>query len=252
MSKPQIATQPVSLLPYAHNVKKAQDHDVPLLKNGDRLTRAEFERRFDAMPELKKAELIKGIVYMGSPVRQRYHSRPHTHSVTWLGVYAAATPGMDTGDNGSARVDDENMPQPDAMLSLLPDYGGQSYIDEDDYLAGLPELVVEVSGSTSRHDLTHKKDVYEQNGVREYIIWRTEKQALDWLRLENNAFVKIEPDANGVIESTVFPGLRLNVPALLAGDMATVLAELQRGIASPAHAAFVEQLAQRKQQLKTN
>ncbi len=249
MNEPQIATQSIPLLPYAFKVIEARDDEIPPLKNGDRLTRAEFERRFDAMPELKKAELIKGIVYMGSPVRQKHHSRPHTH---WLVNYAAATLGTDTGDNGSARVDDENMPQPDAMISLLSDYGGQSRIDEDDYLAGLPELVVEVSGSTSRHDLTHKKDVYEQNGVREYIIWRTEKQALDWLRLENNAYVKIEPDANGIIESSVFPGLRLNVAALLAGDMATVLAELQRGIASPAHAAFVEQLAQRKQQLTTN
>ena len=39
------------------------------LENGDRLTRAEFERRYAAMPRLKKAELIEGIVYVPSPVR---------------------------------------------------------------------------------------------------------------------------------------------------------------------------------------
>ena len=39
------------------------------LENGDRLSRLEFERRYQAMPELKKAELIEGRVYMASPVR---------------------------------------------------------------------------------------------------------------------------------------------------------------------------------------
>ena len=42
---------------------------VPPLETGDRLSRAEFERRFDAMPGLKKAELIEGIVYIPSPPR---------------------------------------------------------------------------------------------------------------------------------------------------------------------------------------
>src|SRR5580692_489598 len=51
---------------------------TPPLENGDRLTRAEFERRYDAMPRLKKAELIEGEVYMPSPVRHGQHSYPHS------------------------------------------------------------------------------------------------------------------------------------------------------------------------------
>jgi len=35
---------------------------IPRLQNGDRLTRVEFERRYLAMPEVKKAQLIEGIV----------------------------------------------------------------------------------------------------------------------------------------------------------------------------------------------
>jgi len=66
---------------------------IPPLENGDRLTRAEFERRYEAMPKLKKAELIEGEVYMPSPVRQRRHSHPHTRLVTWLGNYETDTPG---------------------------------------------------------------------------------------------------------------------------------------------------------------
>lgn len=49
---------------------------LPRLENGDHLTRAEFERRYDAMPGLKRAELIEGVVYRPSPVRA-YHAEPH-------------------------------------------------------------------------------------------------------------------------------------------------------------------------------
>src|SRR5437762_2403275 len=80
------------------------------LQNGDRLTRAEFERRYEAMPHLKKAELIEGVVYMPSPVRQPEHSRPHFNIIAWLGRYLDGTPGVEGGDNGSLRLDLDNEP----------------------------------------------------------------------------------------------------------------------------------------------
>ena len=52
---------------------------IPPLENGDRLSLAEFERRYENMPSLKKAELIKGVVLMGSPVRFVQHGRPHAN-----------------------------------------------------------------------------------------------------------------------------------------------------------------------------
>ena len=130
-----VSTQPVK--PAESNM--AQDHGViPPLENGDRLTRAEFERRYDAMPELKKAELVEGEVYMPSPVRHGRHSHPHTRLVAWLANYETDTPGVEAGDNGSIRLDLDNEPQPDAYLIIRPEQGGQARISEDDYIEGAP------------------------------------------------------------------------------------------------------------------
>ncbi len=254
MSESQVSSLPLQTFPLAFStigevgaVDEADEDGVPELENGDRLTRAEFERRYDAMPQLKKAELIKGVVYVGSPVKNKRHSVPHSAMSGLLFVYAAATPGTESGDNGSVRLDDDNTPQPDAALRILSEYGGQSREDKDDYVQGAPELVVEVASSSAAYDLHDKKDLYGQFGAQEYIIWRTRNRALDWFRLENNAYVRVEPDADGVIESRVFPGLRLAVPALLKRDWPAVLAELQRGLASDAHRAFVERLQSAKQ-----
>src|SRR5438876_4937701 len=126
---------------------------IPPLRQGDRLTRAEFERRYDAMPDLKKAELIEGTVFMPSPVTIEKHSTPHAILVGWLVQYWVATPGVQVGDNGSVRLDPENMPQPDAFLMILPEHGGQARIDADDYLEGAPELAVEVAASSANYDL---------------------------------------------------------------------------------------------------
>ena len=117
-------------------VERPGNGAIPPLENGDRLTRAEFERRYDAMPDLKKAELIEGEVYMPSPVRHGRHSHPHTRLVTWLGNYETDTPGVEAGDNGSIRLDLDNEPQPDAFLIIRPEHGGQARISEDDYIEG--------------------------------------------------------------------------------------------------------------------
>src|SRR5206468_1091233 len=98
------------------------------LEPGDRLTRDEFERRYDAMPRLKKAELIEGAVYMPSPARFQRHGRPNHHVGTWLGVYESATPGVLGGENTTARLDLENETQPDALLLIDPACGGQAII----------------------------------------------------------------------------------------------------------------------------
>jgi Uma2 family endonuclease len=63
--------------------------------------------------------------------------------------------------------------------------------------------------------------------VPEYVVWQMREQRIDWFRLQDGRYVRVEPDARGVIESAAFPGLRLAVPKLLAGDNAGVLAELE-------------------------
>jgi Uma2 family endonuclease len=211
------------------------------LENGDHLTRQEFERRYQARPDLKKAELIEGVVYMPSPVRFKHHGEPHGHIMTWLGVYCAATPGVGLGDNVSVRLDLENEVQ---LLRLEQDAGGHSHISADDYIEGAPELIVEVAASSASYDKHEKLRVYRRNGVQEYLVWQVADHHVEWFHLTDGAYIPLTPDASGVLTSQMFPGLRLLVPALLDGDIAQVLAELQNGLNTADHAAFVKRLAE--------
>jgi Uma2 family endonuclease len=210
------------------------------LENGDRLTRIEFERRYDAMPDLKKAELIDGVVFMGSPVTHDRHGNPHFNLIGWLSHYAAFTPGVEGGDNATLRLDMHNVPQPDAYLLIRPDCGGRAQIDEG-YVVGGPELVAEVSASTVSIDLHDKLDTYCHNGVQEYVVWRVDDRQIDWFVLRDGRFEPL-PLQGGVYESQVLPGLRLDPAALIAGNLAGVFQVVQQGVATPAHAAFVQRL----------
>lgn len=215
----------------------------PPLEGGDRLTRREFERRYQTLPKRWKAELIEGVVFMASPVHYQSHSEPHGHIIGWLTVYCAATSGVRLGDNATVRLDVDNEVQPDALLRLKSNVGGGSRISEDDYVEGAPEMVIEISASSATIDLTDKLRVYRRNGVQEYLVWQVYDKRLDWFRLNEGEYTPLSPDSHGLIHSQVFPGLHLAVTALLAGDMATVLAELQKGLATDEHQAFVEHLA---------
>ncbi len=202
---------------------------VPPLENGDRLSRHEFERRYQAMPQVKKAELIEGVTYMASPLRIKSHGEPHGNIIGWLWTYKTAKPGVVLGDNPTVRLDPDNEPQPDAVL-FIP--GRQAIISADDYIEGAPELVVEVAASTVSIDLHDKKRAYRRSGVQEYIVWRTLDGQLDWFVLEDDEYILLSADEQGIIRSRVFPGLWLAVSALLEGDMRTVLSVLQTGLQS--------------------
>ena len=110
--------------------------ELIILESGDalseplreRLSRSEFERRYQAMPQIKKAKLIEEVAYVASPVRIRTHANPHGQMITWLGVYEAATPGVMLGDNPTVRLDLDNEPQPDALLRIDETKGGQSQL----------------------------------------------------------------------------------------------------------------------------
>jgi Uma2 family endonuclease len=217
---------------------------MPPLETGDHLTRDEFERRYEAMPELKKAELIEGVVYMPSPVRQEGHSLQQVALVTWVGTYWSSTRGTQPGDNATVRLDLDNEPQPDALLLIEPRCGGQARI-VDGYIEDAPELVAEVAASTASIDLNLKLRVYRRNGVREYIVWRVFDGAIDWFVLHQGQFVPLVPEADGILRSTIFPGLWLDAQALAQLQMPRVLEMLQQGIATPEHAAFVAGLQQR-------
>ena len=218
-----------------------KDGGIPRLNAGDHLTRQEFERRYSAMPETTRAELIEGIVFMSSPVSHQEHSRPQSIIGTCLGIYWFATPGTDLGTTPTVRLDLENEPQPDSLLRILPKCGGRSR-DEDTYIAGPPELVVEVSASSVSYDLHEKLRAYQRNGVREYIVWRVWDAAIDWFVLREGQFEKLTVNSSGILKSEVFPGLWLDPAAVVRGDLTRVMAVVQEGIASAEHAAFVAEL----------
>jgi Uma2 family endonuclease len=216
--------------------------DPPPLENGDRLSAKEFLRRYDAMPNVKKAELIEGIVNMGSPVRVDVHSEPDNVIQTWIGMYAGLTPGVQAASNATVRLDVDNVPQPDSFIRLV---AGQSKV-ENGYVIGCPELVIEIAASSASIDLHKKMHVYRRNGAREYLAWRTLDSQFDWFILKHEEFTRLDPDKDGIIRSEVFAGLWLDVNALLRHDRAGLWATLQKGLATPEHAAFVESLKPKK------
>lgn len=216
--------------------------DRPPLNAGDRLSRAEFERRYHAHPEIKKAELVEGLVYMPSPARFTLHSQPHLDIVTWMGLYRSATPGISGGDNATLRLDYENVVQPDVLLRLDPALGGRSRVTVDGYLAGPPELIVEIAASSVSYDMNVKLRVYARSGVQEYLAAQAYEQRIDWFVLREGVYEALQADNGGILRSEVFPGLWLPVDALWAGDLAGMIAVLQQGLASAEHAAFVAQL----------
>ncbi len=191
-------------------VKTPSQHWTILpLDNGDRLNRYEFERRYNAMPNLKKAELIEGIVYMPAALRFKSHGQPHSWMIGWLVTYEAMTPGIAVGDAPTVRLDIDNEPQPDAVLLIVPEAGGQARLSDDDYIEGAPELVVEIAASSAAIDLHAKKQAYRRNGVKEYIVWQVLDQKINWFYLDKGEYLNLPVDTDGIIRSRILPGLWL-------------------------------------------
>ncbi len=213
----------------------------PPLVAGQRLDRPTFHERYEAMPPGVRAELIEGIVYMPSPVSYQ-HMRKNDAAIIVLGHYERFTPGVEMIGSVTTMLDGESEVQPDALLRILPECGGQTYA-EGKYLGGAPELVVEVAHSTRATDLGPKLRAYEKAGVREYLVAMSEPDGLHWHVRRGGKFVKVPPGDDGLHRSEVFPGLWLDPQRLLARDLNGLIAMLDQGLASPEHAAFVERLA---------
>ena len=213
----------------------------PPLCDGDRLTGDEFLRRWDAMPDLKFAELIGGIVYMASPLSFT-HGDFHARLGGWLFSYKAATPGCALCYAVTWRMSPSDIPQPDIALRIQPEYGGQSRM-AGPYPAGAPELAVEISHTTFSKDAGEKLRLYERSGVMEYIVVRPDHREIIWRQLVDGKYRVTAPDADGVFRSNVFPGLWLNPEHIWADESRATIELIDRGTSTPEHAAFVERLA---------
>ena len=216
---------------------------VPPLESGDRLPRPEFHRRYAAMPEHVRAELVEGVVYMASAVNTRYHARPHGAAAAWLSVYYGSTPGVEMLIDTTVLLGEDNELQPDLAMRVTGRAALRSRESAEGYLVGPPELVVEITASSAAYDAHAKREVYRRHGVREYLLWRTRDEAFDAWSLRAGRYVDLRPDGRGLLASRVLPGLVLDVPALLAGNLQRVLERQQAELGRGRHAAFREQLA---------
>jgi Uma2 family endonuclease len=215
-------------------------HTEPLLfEAGDRMDREEFLARWEEMPDLKRAELIDGVVYLPSPVSLE-HGDKEVLLTVWTGTYASRASKVQALSNTTWMMEEKSAPQPDVALRVRPEFGGQSRNVRrvQEFAGGAPEFAAEVARSTRSYDLGPKLKLYERAGVREYLAALVEEQRLEWRVLRENGYELLPPDAVGVLRSTVFPGLWLDEAAFWANDTSAVLRVLEEGMSSPEFAAF--------------
>jgi Uma2 family endonuclease len=216
---------------------------IPPLENGDHLKSAEFMRRYKAMPEGTRAELIGGIVFMAAALRHRQHGGPHGKLDRWLGHYIDGTPGLDGGLNSTTGLDDDNTVEPDLYLLLPQEAGGQCAITEDGYLEGPPALVAEIAASSESIDMNRKFKSYRDHGVQEYIVWRVQQKAVDWFVLQQGEYQPLITN-DGILRSRVCPGLWLDPAALVKRQMRRVREVLDQGMATAEYRAFAQLVGQ--------
>ena len=217
---------------------------TPPLCEGEHLTREEFMRRWEAMPDLKFAELIDGIVHMPSPI-SRIHCDFHSRISKWIWTFESATPGCTLLTAGTWLMSEDSAPQPDLAFCILSERGGQSWI-EGEYSAGAPELIVEISYTTGARDSGIKQRLYERSGVLEYIIVKPQKRQIVWNELVEVKYREMQPGADGLLRSRAFPGLWLNAEALWNNDRTSLSTAIQQGTSTPEHAEFLRKPANAK------
>ncbi len=132
----------------------ARPKTLPPLEAGQRLDRATFHERYEAMPSDIRAELVGGIVCMPSPLFDDHGGTDENVSL-WLGHYRRFTPGLRGSANATTLLGRSGEVQPDHQLRIRPELGGQARV-EYGYVTGPPELIVEVARSSKPFDLGPK------------------------------------------------------------------------------------------------
>ena len=206
--------------------------DPDALRDGMRMNRAEFHRRYLRMDRIDpsfRAELIEGVVHLRDPMSA---SEPHATFQQWISAwcyeYLKRTPGLKSLVAPTVLLDDDAEPEPDVMLRRrVPGEDATGYVDRT------PEFVVEVSVSTLRKDLGPKFRDYQRAGVPEYLVVDVTGERLHWfVRDADGLLVDLPPDADGLLKSREFPGLWLDPAAFFAEDAAGIEAAVAAGVAA--------------------
>lgn len=199
---------------------------TPPLESGDVLDAHEYWRRYCAAFGKLKAERINGKVYVMSPLRAVHHGNPHAILCHWLGSYSMHDPELVVSDNATIRMNTDNDPQPDLCLLRVQ---GQTRFDDEGYIVGAPEMIVEIAGSSASYDFGEKREVYEAAGVGEYLVFEAIGGRIEWWRLESGRFVEIQPEG-GIYKSVLFPGLWLDAEALRSANSLKLIGTMQQGM----------------------
>ena len=208
---------------------------APLI-TGDYMTRDEFMQRWEQPPGFRHAELIEGTVYVSSPL-SNHHGIRTVMLAHVLDKYVESTPGCEGGLESSWYML-ESAPQPDLYLKTLPEFGGPSS-PPGFYAAGAPELAIEVYYSSTDVDFGAKLRLYQRAGVQEYVTVEILRNRIIWRELKSGRYQDLPPE-EGIFKCHIFPGLWLDAAAFWEKDRPRMSAILNRGLATPEHAAFLQ------------
>lgn len=212
------------------------------LTAGQKLDQPTFHEQYKAMPPGTRAELVGGVVYMPSPLSAE-HSDADECAALWIAHYRLSTPGLKGGGGATTKLGRFGEVQPDRQLRIRAEFGGQTQV-VDGYIVGPPEFVFEIAKSSLAYDMGEKKAEYEEAGVREYVVAAMDQREIHWFSLHDGRYTALPAGADEVFRSQVFPGLWLAPAAFFDDDLAGVIAALDRGLATPEHAAFAAGLAE--------
>ena len=189
------------------------------------MSRDEFMRRWEQIPELKQAELIEGVVYLASPVSLA-HGSYDALFVQWLGRYSfAVQKGLKITTNTTVPIGYSTF-QPDIAL-----FHPANAEDADrKYLEHVPDLVVEISHSSRSYDLGPKLAAYRSAGLRDYITVLLEDQRVEWRVLSGARYRLLQPAKDGILRSPNFPGLWLDTLALFPPNERRLFGAIDRGL----------------------
>jgi hypothetical protein len=168
-------------------VRRTPPKILPALVDGQHLDQPTFHERYEAMPPETRAELIGGVVFMTPPHRLSY-GRMGMLVTGWHSWHEMKTAGLDGANHCTIKMDVQCEVEPECSLRMPETLGGKSWIDEEGYLCGAPEMVVEIDDHSRDLDLILKKSEYERVGILQYLFVGLDPEGIHWFTRRGNRF----------------------------------------------------------------